>query len=136
MIVTGYKTCGAIRGEIEGMFREAQSQCQPAYDKGSIALVIASQLPLFSIPDAKRAWFIAIVAAVGYETRRAGLRQFSTIYVMDSDSVKTLDTFSMPVARAAELQGEMKSRRIDSSTFVSDIMAEMRATKLPSALLQ
>jgi len=130
----GYETCGAIKGKIESLFHEAETLCQPGYDHGKIAIVLASPLPVFRSPEGKRAWFIVIVAAVGYEARRAGLKDFSTLYVVDSESVKTLDAYAISIAQAANLQQRVKDERITMEAYVSAVMDQIRPTKMPKSL--
>jgi hypothetical protein len=134
LIEKGYETCGAIKGKIEELFHEAQTICQPGNDNAKIAIVLASPLPIFQNYDAKRAWFIASIPIVGYEARRAGLTNFSTLYMMDSQSTNR-EAFAMPIARAASLQEQLKTEKITVANYVSIVMAEMIAIKIPSRLL-
>jgi hypothetical protein len=129
-----YETCGAIKGKMELLFHEARALCQPAPDDGKIGIVLASPLPVFRLFETKRAFFIAAVLSVGYVTRRAGLADFGSLYVLDSDSIKTLDGYAIPVSRAATLQQQGHDGQITGDAYVSAVMQELRPMKIPAGL--
>jgi hypothetical protein len=72
--------------------------------------------------------------SVGYEARRAGIEDFTTLYVFDSDSAKTLDCYAISVSRAATLQQQIHDEQISFDALVSAIMREIQPMKLPPRL--
>jgi hypothetical protein len=134
LLEKGYEACGAIKGKMELLLAAARSQCQPANDNGKIGIILASPLPAFRSLETKRAFFIAGVVTIGYEARRAGLNDFATLYIVDSDSLKTRDCYAMPIARASTLQQQTHDGKISGDAFVAVIMQEMRSMKMPSGL--
>lgn len=135
MVEIGYETCGAIKGMMAVLLAEARTDCQPANDNRKIAIVLASPLPLFKEYVTKRAWFIAAIGSVGYEVRRFGLSHFTTLYMMDSDSTASLTSYSIPISRAAQLQGRTKAGSMTADGLVNAVMQEMVPTKIPARLM-
>jgi hypothetical protein len=129
------KVCGAIKGKLEILLHEARSTCQPGADNGKIAILLASSLPVFRSFEGKRAWFIASIGAVGNDVQAAGHSDFTTLYMIDSESAHSLDAYAMPIARVVQLQQQIKNGKLTSDAFVSTVMREMRPTKLPTRLL-
>ena len=134
IVTRGYAVCGIVKGHLEVLFPEARTICQPGADNGKIAIVLASPLPAFRSFEAKRAWFIASVAIVGMDAREAGLTNFTTLYMMDSELARTLDAYAMPISRASQLQQQAKSDQLTADAYLAAVMKEMRPTKLPTRL--
>ena len=135
LVEKGYETCGAITGKLAVMLPNANPICQPGNDDGKIAIVVVSPVPILQSADAKPGWFIATVTAVGMEARAAGIQDFTTLFVTDFELMRTLDTYTIPVARAAVLQQQIHDDRITGKAYLDAVMHEMVPTKLPNRLI-
>ncbi len=135
LIPVGYASCGSIKAKIDNLYPDAKTACQPFIDNGKISLLLTSPLPILGPPETQRAWFVASVAVVGFEAQQAGAQNFSMLYMVDSETAKTLDAYAMPIARAVDIQQQVKSQSISNDTYIAKVMREMQPSKIPGRLL-
>lgn len=128
----GLELCWDIQNYINILVDYTTTKCIPsrAEKKDVVSFILISEKPVFSSEDAKKAWLLVVVGAVGKVMNDRPNIEGDEVIVSDVNLTRQYRYYSFPVNLAKNLQGQLYRNEISLDRCYTDLTRKMNFKKI------